>query len=96
MTTLRLAKEYLAGPVFCPDSEKMGHIDVEDLPVSEQLKRAIQAWDSQYQSTFDDEYPPDSGFISPELEAAHERQGAELAERLQEELGDGYSVEYKP
>lgn len=96
MTTLRLAKEYLAGPVFCPDFEKMGHIDVEELPVSEELKRAIQAWDSEYQSTFNDDYPPESGFASSELEVAHTRQGAELAERLQAELGEGYSVEYKP
>ncbi|MBB4017447.1 MULTISPECIES: hypothetical protein [Chelatococcus] len=96
MMTVRLANEYLAGPVFCPDSEKMGHIDVDDLPISEELKRAILAWDDEYQATFNSEYPPDSGFKSSDLEAVHIIKGAELAKRLQKELGNNYTVEYKP
>jgi len=34
MINLRLANEYLAGPIFCPDSDQMGHVDIGDLPVS--------------------------------------------------------------
>ncbi|WP_273795281.1 hypothetical protein [Brucella intermedia] len=78
------------------ETDIFSHCDVNSLPISDDLKEAIEAWDDEYQSTFDSGYPPDSGFISPDLEAAHKRQGAKLAERLQEELGDYYSVEYKP
>lgn len=96
MITLRLTNEYLAGPIFCPDPEGMGHIDVEDLPISMELKRAISDWDNEYQETFDDDYPPDSGFTSPDLEAAHKKQGVDLAKRLKKELGENYSIEYRP
>lgn len=78
------------------ETDIFSHREVNSLPISDDLKEAIQAWDDEYQSTFDSGYPPDSGFISSDLEAAHKRQGAKLAERLQEELGDYYSVEYKP
>jgi hypothetical protein len=60
------------------------------------LKEAIQSWDDEYQSTLDSHYPPDSAFESLDAEAAHTRKGAELAERLQAELGEAYSVKYWP
>lgn len=34
MMKLGLANEYLAGPIFCPEPDAMGHIDVDDLPLS--------------------------------------------------------------
>lgn len=95
MKTLRLANEYLAGPIFCPDPEKMGHVDVEDLPISSELQFALREWDEEYQSTFNIDYPPDSGFASPTDEQAYIKRGKDLAERLQLELGDGYLVQYK-
>lgn len=96
MIKLRLASEYLAGPIFCPEPDSMGHIDVDDLPLSQELKAEITAWDSEYQATFNGDYPPDSGFGSPEVELRHIAEGEELAKKLQEELGGGYMVEYCP
>lgn len=74
----------------------MGHIDVEVLPISEELKCAIRLWDEEYQATFNTDYPPDSGFSSTASEQAHQIRGKELARRLQNELGDKYFVDFKP
>lgn len=92
---LRLWAAYMEEPIMVKETDIFSHCDVQTLPISDDLKEAIQAWDDEYQSTFDSAYPPDSGFSSPYAQAAHTRQGAELAERLQMELGDAYSVEYR-
>ncbi|MEZ6964598.1 MULTISPECIES: hypothetical protein [Aeromonas] len=96
MIRLRLTNEYLAGPIFCPDADVMGHIDVNELPLSKDLKDKITAWDSEYQATFNNDYPPDSGFSLPEMERRHIAEGQQLAKRLQLELGRGYKVDYCP
>jgi hypothetical protein len=83
-------------PIMIKDSDIFHHYAVQDLPISDELKSALNSWDEEYQSTFDSAYPPDSGFASIDLERAHVERGRELAERLQAELGDGYLVEYKP
>jgi hypothetical protein len=95
MITIRLSPEYLAYPIFCSDLENMRHIDLEELPISSDLKSAIKVWDDEYQATFDSDYPPDSSFPTPEAKKAHVERGATLAKRLQEELGPTYRVEYK-
>ena len=96
MITIRLAKEYLASPIFCPDVDTMGHVEVEDLPISKSLIKAINDWNAEYQSTYNDDYPPDSGFNTLEEDADHVSRGAVLAERLRAELGDSYFVQYEP
>lgn len=96
MKKIRLTREYLAGPLFCPDIELMSHIDICDLNISMRLKDKINSWDIEYQSTYNDEYPPDSGFRSIEDKRRHEREGKEIARLLQEELGGGIVVEYVP
>lgn len=96
MITLRLVKEYMAGPIFCPDPERMGHVEVDELPISQALKVQILAWDSEYQATFNDDYPPDSGFSSPEAESMHIAEGSRIAKKLQLELEGTYTVEYCP
>lgn len=96
MIRLRLASEYLAGPIFCPELDKMGHVDVDELPLSQELKAKINAWDSEYQATFNSDYPPDSGFSSPEAKLRHVAEGEQLAKKIQQELGGSYAVEYCP
>ncbi len=95
MISFRLVSEYLAYPIFCSDLDKMGHVAIDDLPITEYLKSDLRAWDEAFQSTFNDAYPPDSRFESHELQEAHWRQGEELLKRLQDELGDGYRIEYQ-
>lgn len=96
MIRLRLTSEYLAGPIFCPDADKMGHVDIEDLPLSQELKTRISAWDSEYHATFNSDYPPDSGFATHEAELRHIAEGEQLAKMMQQELESSYTVEYYP
>lgn len=74
----------------------MGHVEVEDLPISQNLKIAIKNWDAEYQATYNEDYPPDSGFNSLEEDADHVSRGAVLAEMLQSELRMSYIVKYEP
>ncbi len=92
---LQLHAAYMEEPLIVEGADFFYHCDVKKLPISDDLKEAIQAWDDEYQGTLDRNYPPDSAFKSPDAETAHTRKGAELAERLQAELGEAYSVKYK-
>lgn len=96
MIRLRLTSEYLAGPIFCPDPDRMGHVDIEDLPLSQELIAKISKWDGEYQATFNSDYPPDSGFTTPEAELRHKAEGMQLARLIQQELKSSYMVEYCP
>jgi hypothetical protein len=96
MIRLRLTSEYLAGPLFCPDPDRMGHVDIEDLPLSPELRAKINKWDGEYQATFNSDYPPGSGFTTAEAELRHIAEGKQLAKSIQQELESGYMVEYCP
>ena len=96
MIRLRLTSEYLAGPIFCPDPDRMGHVDIEGLPLSQELKVIISEWDGEYQSTFNSDYPPDSCFATPEAELRHIAEGELLAKSIQQDLESSYTVEYCP
>lgn len=96
MIRLRLTSEYLARPIFCPDPDRMGHIDIEDLPLSQELMAKIGKWDSEYQATFNSDYPPDSGFTTAEAELRHKTEGVQLARSIQQELESTHMVEYCP
>lgn len=74
----------------------MGHIDINELPISHELKARISGWDNEYQATFNSDYPPDSGFTSHEATLRHIAEGQMLAKILQKELGGSYLIEYCP
>ena len=74
----------------------MGHIDIGDLPISRTLSDKVKLWDDEYQSTFNDEYPRDSGFCFPQEKVRHVNDGRGLAQEMQAELGSSYNVEYCP
>ena len=95
MTSIRLAAEYGASPIFCTDSDQMRHLELDELPISEQLRRLLKDWDEAFQVTFNDEYPPDSRFPSEQEEIYHLKMGQELSIKLREELGEGYTVTFQ-
>lgn len=74
----------------------MGHTDVDELPISQELKAKISGWNSEYQATYNGDYPPDSGFTSYEAKLRHIAEGQKLAKILQQELGSSYLIEYCP
>ena len=66
--------------------------DPNKLPISQELKRDLSAWEKKYDDTLDEEYPPDSGFKSEQEEKQFKKDGENLQKRLQQELGDGFQV----
>lgn len=96
MKKFRLGVEYGAPPIFQVDVDQMGHIDPVDLNLSKFLLINLNEWDMEFQKTFCDEYPPDSGFKIMDDQDRHNAQGIELAKFLQKELGSHAVIEFFP
>jgi len=77
-----------------PTNKDSYNINPDKLPISSALKEKLSKWDQEYQLTFNEEYPPNSGFKTSQDQVRHNRVGNELAQRLQGELGEEYLVEY--
>jgi len=93
---IRFGVGYMAPPFFVSDVEEMGHIDTEDLDISEGLRERVIKWDAVFQNTFVDDSPQDSGFLSEQDLNKHNNEGAEIAELLRLELGSDVNVEFLP
>lgn len=91
---LRMLASYKSPPIF-DIGEEYGPAELVNLPISRDLSLGIGAWDAIYQSTFNDDYPPDSAFPSVQEKEAHVAEGRRLAQALQVELGEGFIVEYR-
>lgn len=72
------------------------NVDPGTLPISDELKTYLDAWRTRFDSNLHEDYPPDSRFASTEEKRAFDEVGAELATRLQAELGPGVAVTYSP
>jgi len=94
MKKLHFEAEYLSPPLFDHSIESMGAVTPEELPISQNLCDEINHWDQEFQDTFCDAYPPDSGFSTQEAELNFKRRGAILAERLRMELAGKFQIEY--
>ncbi|ASO18909.1 hypothetical protein FHR81_001174 [Actinoalloteichus hoggarensis] len=91
---------FFEGPLFHfdEDGDWMNHSPTqagEDLRLSTELVADLAAWDDEYQATYDDDYPPDSRFPSPEARAAWVERGKELAARIKQESPFVTSVDYQ-
>jgi len=96
MRNIKFYLEYMAPPFFCGDDEFMGHIEIDELPISVELKNDLTKWDRIFQASLDENHPPDSGFSSEEADdllfAAIAKEGVCLLKRLRQELGDKYII----
>lgn len=96
MKKIRFGVSYCAPPFFCGDMDKMGCVDIEDMNIPEELISDIRIWDSEYQKTFSEEYPPSSGFKTEQEVIQHNLRGAVLFERLKESVGFDTDVVFLP
>lgn len=96
MKIYRLSAEYCVPPIFNTDVDEMGPIAIAELNLSASLRDELEKWDLEFQQTFSDDYPPDSGFQSEDDQHRHNQRGAELAVLLQKELGPDVTVEFFP
>lgn len=92
---LKLMCDYHCSPLWeYGGGDLVGNPDPNDLPLSDELKSALHAWAASFDRTLNDDYPPDSGFASPEDEDAFEAEGLRLWQELQTRLGAAYEVVY--
>ena len=97
MKHLSLERAYFVSPpIFCHDIDSMGVVEYDKLPISGALICDLIVWDSEYQATLNVDVPQDSVMLSPDSARLHIERGRVLTKRLQAELGDGYSVSYRP
>ena len=85
-----------AAPIFIPDLDRMGYIELTELKLPPTLIREIDHWNHEFQDTFCEDYPPDSGFDSLERKTQHNNRGADLAHLIQKELGGEVLVRFIP
>ena len=89
--SLTMRADYSSWALWRPDGS---NLDPTTLPILPSLTQRLNDWAAQYDATLNDDYPPDSGFPTPEAAEAFDRAGRELWMELQVELGDGYRITY--
>jgi hypothetical protein len=89
---VRLKAEYECHPVWFP--EEFENVPTGSLGVSRCLVSAINEWSETYEATYRPNDPISSGFQDEASERAFAEAGAALVARLQEELGEAYTVMY--
>lgn len=72
-----------------------GPLDIDTMGFPKDLSTAIKNWDANYQRTFCDSDPKQSGFETPELASKHREEGQKLCELIHNFFGDEISVEYR-
>lgn len=90
---LKLMADYNCDPLW--DLDVIDNLSPDLLPLSRNLVNRLQNWQALFDRTLNQDYPPDSSFVSVEAEIAFEREGLAIAKQLQAELGDEYEIYYQ-
>lgn len=89
----------MALPGRSPLTQTAGHdqvrVDLEALHLSDRLRADVARWGSQFAATLGG-WPESGGFASIQAAERFVEAGRHLVERLQDELGPTYHVEYMP
>jgi hypothetical protein len=94
MRTIKLMPEYMAFPVWEDFDDGTADIDPAELPLSPGLKKDLMDWAEEYEATYDDDHPGNSGFGTPEDQMGFDRRGRELWQRLADQLRGVANVSY--
>lgn len=84
--------EYECFPLWGYVNDELNNIDPDDLKISQNLKSDLNNWASKYESTYVEDNPIDSGFLSESEEKIFLEEGCVLRDRLQRELGCNYDI----
>jgi hypothetical protein len=77
------------------DHDLVDNPDPDELPVTHDLKLALESWAAVYEGTTDIEDPLNSGFATSAEEEAFEAEAWRLCAELQAQLGPEYTVSYR-
>ena len=96
MREIHLNADYSWWPVWeyfeSNDGRYKNDFDPANLPISAELAQQLNDWADVYDKTLDQSYPLDSGFPSKGDALNFAKQGMELCEKLQDELGPDFKV----
>ncbi|MDJ1471784.1 hypothetical protein [Xanthocytophaga flava] len=94
---MKLIPEFECYPIWIADAEGIHHnISIDSLLITSALKKRLEEWDSQFQATFNSDYPPDSDFTSESERDAYQKEGVEIYQQLVNELGNTFEIRYYP
>ncbi|MBB5751509.1 hypothetical protein [Prosthecomicrobium pneumaticum] len=94
MPHLRIAPEGLGRHLFIvPESGAPRAVDLDDLPIGEDLADRLEAWGDAFDATLDSDDTADPLWPSAEAEAYWRAEGALLAAALKVALGAEWTVE---
>jgi hypothetical protein len=92
---INLMPDYRCSPLWVyQGGEFLDNPDPDELPVTGELKAALQIWAASYEGTLDPEDPARSGFTTPADRDAFDVEGQRLWRELQAQLGPDYEVLY--
>lgn len=98
MKKIVLLFEYFCTPIWIyNDSNNMSlseNVSVSSLPISKKLKNEITELDIIFQSTYNEDYPPEPKPISPNIELAFCKRILETSQNLKKELLQKYKFEF--
>jgi hypothetical protein len=90
---LRIMPEFFCSPIWISDNlDVEKNIEIEELNISRQLKEKLFEYDNLFQSIYNDNYPPDSRFLTVEDKAEFLKLQSEISEDLLNEIGSTYHV----
>ncbi|MBC1236505.1 hypothetical protein [Nostoc sp. 2RC] len=91
---IKLMADYGCYPLWWVSPDKVGDIDPESLPLIPETISRLEKWTEVYDATLNWQDPANSPELSPEAEAAFEKEGISLWKQLQTELAPNYQVVY--
>lgn len=91
---IKLMADYGCYPLWWVSSEKIGDIDPETLPLSQQTINRLKKWAEMYDAKLNEDEPTLSSFSSNEEQENFEEEGVYLWKQLKQELAHKYEVVY--
>ncbi|MGK7875873.1 MAG: hypothetical protein AB4426_22015 [Xenococcaceae cyanobacterium] len=91
---IKLMADYRCHPLWWEDPDKVGNIDPNTLPLSQETLSRLEKWADAYDATLNWDDPTSSGFSSHEESEAFEQEGINLWRQLRKELAPEYEVFY--
>jgi hypothetical protein len=90
---LKIEGDVGADPIWCNRCNY--NIDLEDVPISEELAEELTSWSIKYGQwiNWDEDKLLPNGF---ELEVAFNQLGDALAKKVKQEIGDTYQIKFTP
>jgi hypothetical protein len=96
MKQLKYNFEYFCSPIWVNENQNSNdifeNINIDLLPISSNLKEEIIELDIIYQSTYNDEYPPEPKNLSTSKDLLFRKRIATSAEQLTNELVSKYKI----